>query len=108
MSDQLECEIGNAGPGEALVVSVRGEVDLSTAPDLESCVRGSLDGAGTSVVLDLAGLSFIDSSGLRVLVSLSNDARSNGASLVLRNVPRQAQRVMDITGLSEWFDIASD
>jgi anti-anti-sigma regulatory factor len=39
-----------------------------------------------------------------VLVSASKDAQSRGATFGLRNVPRHAQRVLDITGLSEWFD----
>jgi anti-sigma B factor antagonist len=108
MSDQLECEIGNALAGEPLVVSVRGEVDLATAPELESSVQRAFTVAPDSVLLDLAGMTFIDSSGLRVLVALSNEARSRDAKLTLRNVPRHAERVLDLTGLSEWFDRAPD
>ena len=108
MSDQLECEIGSALAGEALVVSVRGEVDLATAPELEASVRQAFTIAPDAVLLDLAGLTFIDSSGLRVLVALSNEARERDASLQLRNVPRHAERVLDLTGLAEWFDRAPD
>jgi anti-anti-sigma factor len=108
MSDQLECEIGPALAGEPLVVSVRGEVDLATAPELESCVQQAFATAPDSVLLDLGGLTFIDSSGLRVLVALSNDARARGAALSLRNVPRHAERVLDLTGLSDWFNRAPD
>ena len=39
MSEQLECEIGRVHAGEPLVVTVRGEVDLATAPELESCIQ---------------------------------------------------------------------
>ena len=70
MSDQLECEIGSARTGEAVVVTVRGEVDLATAPELESCLQRAFGAAPDGVVLDLEGLTFIDSSGLRVLVAL--------------------------------------
>lgn len=108
MSDQLECEIGSARAGEPLVVSVRGEVDLATAPELESCLQRAFGDAPTGVVLDLEGLTFIDSSGLRVLVARAKEARTRDASLTLRNVPRHAQRVLDLTGLSEWFDRAPD
>lgn len=106
MSDQLECEIGTALAGEPLVVTVKGEVDLATATELEATVQRAFEIVPESVHLDLAGLSFIDSSGLRVLVALTNEARSRDASLVLRNVPRHAERVLDLTGLSEWFDRA--
>lgn len=108
MSDQLACEIGNALAGEPLVVTVRGEVDLATAPELESCVQRAFAIAPESVLLDLNGLTFIDSSGLRVLVALSNEARARDATLGLRNVPRHAERVLELTGLSEWFDRAPD
>ena len=87
-----------------MVVTVRGEVDLATAPDLASSVRGALEGSPSSLILDLEGLAFIDSSGLRELVTLSEEARSRGASFVLRKVPRVAQRVLELTGLTEWFE----
>lgn len=108
MSEQLECEVGSANGAEPLVVTVRGEVDLATAPEFESCIQRAFVAAPKAVLLDLEGLTFIDSSGLRVLVALSKDARSRDASLALRNVPRHAQRVLDLTGLSEWFDRAPD
>jgi anti-sigma B factor antagonist len=108
MSDQLECAIGNALAGEPLVVTVRGEVDLATSPELESIVQQAFAVGPQSVLLDLGGLTFIDSSGLRVLVALSNDARAREAKLVLRNVPRHAERVLHLTGLAEWFDRAPD
>jgi anti-sigma B factor antagonist len=104
MGNPLECEVGTVRSGEPLVVIVRGEVDLATSPQLESSVQDAFAGAPSSVILDLEGLAFIDSSGLRVLVSLSEEARSRGATLVLRNVPRHAQRVLELTGLTDWFE----
>jgi anti-anti-sigma factor len=108
MSDQLVCEIGTALAGEPVVVTVRGEVDLATAPQLEASVTQVFTTDAGSVVLDLAGMTFIDSSGLRVLVALSNDGRERGTALSLRNVPRHADRVLDLTGLAEFFDRAPD
>jgi anti-sigma B factor antagonist len=108
MRDQLECEIGSARAGEAVVVTIRGEVDLATAPELELCLQRAFGESADGVVLDLDGLTFIDSSGLRVLVALAKDARSRDASFTLTNVPRHAQRVLDLTGLSEWFDRGPD
>jgi anti-anti-sigma factor len=108
MSDQLECEIGTPLAGAAVIVSVRGEVDLATASELEAYVNEAFAAAEGSVVLDLAAMTFIDSSGLRVLVALSNDARARSEQLALRNVPRHAERVLDLTGLAEWFDRAPD
>ena len=104
MSNRFECEIGKVENGAGCVLAVRGDIDLASAPDFETSLRMALDGSPSSITIDLAGLTFIDSSGLRVLVSLTKEAESRGATIELRNVPRHAQRVLDITGLSEWFD----
>ena len=108
MASPLECSFGSFRSGESVVVTVNGEVDLATAPELEACVLRALEGAPSSVVLDLGGLTFIDSSGLRTLVSASRAAATHGATLALRNVPSHAQRVLDLTGLADSFPVADD
>jgi anti-sigma B factor antagonist len=104
MTNRFECDIDNAVSGAKCVLTIRGDIDLASAHDFETCLRTALDGSPSSITLDLAALTFIDSSGLRALMSVSKEAQSRGATLGLRNVPRHAQRVLDITGLSEWFD----
>jgi anti-anti-sigma factor len=105
MEGRLQCEVGSVHAGAPRAVTVRGEVDLATASDLESFVRSALGEAPDGVVLDLAELTFIDSSGLRVLVALAKDAESRGTTLALRNLPRHAQRVLELTGLGDWFEV---
>jgi anti-sigma B factor antagonist len=105
MDGRLQCDVANVQTGELRTVTVRGEVDLATASDLESFVRSALVEAPDGVVLDLAQLTFIDSSGLRVLVALAKDAESRGTALALRNLPRHAQRVFELTGLGDWFEV---
>ena len=105
MDGRLECEIGGIAGDRPRTVKVRGEVDLATAPELETTVKQVLDDAPRGVDLDLQDLTFIDSSGLRSLVALSKDASARGLSLALRNVPRHAQRVLELTGLDAWFDL---
>src|SRR5258705_13752261 len=101
MTNRFECDIDNTPAGAACVLTVRGDIDLASASDFEAALRGALDGSPSSIMIDLTELSFIDSSGLRVLVSLSKEAQARGASFGLRNIPRHAQRVLDITGLTE-------
>jgi anti-anti-sigma factor len=105
MDGRLECEVRDGQAGQRRPVEVRGEVDLATAPHLEAVVRTTLEQAPDGVVLDLAQLTFIDSSGLRALVALAKDADSRGTSLALRNLPRHAQRVLELTGLGDWFEV---
>ncbi len=107
MDGRLVCEIvGAAGSGRR-TVKVSGEVDLATAPELEAQVDPVLDGASAGVALDLEALTFIDSSGLRALVALAKDAQSRGVAFSLENVPRHAQRVLELTGLADWFDFST-
>ena len=108
MASPLECSFGSFRAGEPVVVTVNGEVDLATSSELEQCVLRALEGAPSSVVLDLGGLTFIDSSGLRTLVSTSRAASTRDATLALRNVPSHAQRVLDLTGLADSFPLADE
>ncbi|MDZ5620062.1 STAS domain-containing protein [Nocardioides bizhenqiangii] len=86
------------------VVRAVGEVDLSTAQDLAAAVRPCL-ADGESVVLDLSGVEFIDSSGLGTLVQLLKEAARNGASLTLGGVTASTYRLLEVTGLAAVFDV---
>ena len=107
MNGRLVCEVGGTPTDGRRTVKIRGEIDLATAAELEMRVREVLADAPGGVDLDLAALTFIDSSGLRTLVALAKDATSRGGSFSLRNVPRHAQRVLELTGLDEWFDVSN-
>lgn len=85
------------GAGE-IRVRVSGEVDLRTA-DL---LLGALSPAGDRrIALDLTEMTFIDSTGLSVLIA----ARKAGAVIVLRNPPPQMQKLLSITGLGAEFPV---
>jgi anti-sigma B factor antagonist len=82
------------------VVRVQGELDIATAPDLERAVLRPRP-PGENVVLDLAGLRFIDSTGLRILLRARTEARTGRWNLYLRNVPDNVQRLFTISGVAE-------
>ena len=82
------------------VVVVAGELSLTEAKALErhlSEVLATTD--EQQVVLDLAGVAFIDSTGLGVLVRAHQAASQRGIRLAVRNPGRQAQRLLTLTGL---------
>jgi anti-anti-sigma factor len=86
-------------PTEA-VVSLAGEIDMSTAPKLSSTITDLLfDAPPPRVVLDMAGVTFCDSQGLGTLVVLSRKATMAQSCLVLTSVGDFLLRVLDITGL---------
>jgi anti-sigma B factor antagonist len=80
------------------VVSVRGEVDLVSCDELRRALHEALQ-SSTHAVVDLAELSFIDSSGLSVLVDAHRKARDAGGVLVVRNPTPMLRRLLDITRL---------
>lgn len=86
---------------ERAILAVRGEIDLLTAPTLGDLLGLVVDRGERRVVLDLAGLSFIDAAGLHVIASASARLRSFGGFLTLRSVPSRTRTILTIAGLAD-------
>lgn len=83
-----------------VLVAVSGEADIVTAPDLEAALREQL--VAGAVRLDLGGLSFMDSSGIRVLDAIVRDLAPNGWALVIDPALQPpVRRVITLTGLTD-------
>ena len=81
------------------VVVLGGEIDAHTAPRLADFFAAFPDGFENGVVIDLAAVTFMDSSGLRILVDLNGRAAEAGVTMVLRSPSRAVARVIEISGL---------
>ena len=81
--------------------SIVGEVDASTSPTVAAALAVVPDGGRKSgrIVVETSGVSFIDSSGLRVLIELSERAAALGAKVVLASPSRSMARLIELTGL---------
>jgi anti-sigma B factor antagonist len=89
-------------------VRVEGELALTSSSLLELAVERELE-ANRDVLLDLSGIAFIDSAGLRAMTALVRSAKSNGRRLRLSSdLPPHARRLMEIVGLLPFVPIASD
>ena len=86
------------------VVRTAGDLDIAAAEEFVDVVRASL-GRCSEVEIDLAEVTFIDSSGLGALVRLRKEAEAKNASLHLINVSAATDRLLQLTGLTEFFDI---
>jgi anti-anti-sigma factor len=93
-------------PDRQVFAVIAGELDITTADELRAGLRDAAAGGG-SLCIDLAGIDFVDSSGLGALVKLHNTAEEHGTELELRNVPSKVQRLLEITKLSDLFVIAA-
>jgi len=88
--------------------ALSGEIDLSTVEDVESELRTAIDGGTGVVALDLREVSFLDSSGLRLLLRLHKELADAGRRLVLVQGPRRVARVFELTGAEDQFEIVAD
>jgi anti-anti-sigma factor len=96
----LGVEVVDVGP--PAIVVVRGEVDVATSPELDAVVA-ALDVG--DIVLDLAGVTFMASSGLASLLRADRHAIEHGGRLTLRTPSRQVREVLDMTHLLDRFTI---
>jgi anti-anti-sigma factor len=87
--------------GATLLISPRGELDISTTQALDVVLRKGIDGDAPRVILDLRGVSFIDSTGLRLLVFAASRSRSNGDRLRMMRGSEAVERVLLVSGLEQ-------
>jgi anti-sigma B factor antagonist len=83
------------------VVFVGGEVDLATCPQLRDALAELVDQEVYHLIVDLEGVSFLDSSGIGVLVSVLRRTRDHGGSLRLTAPGPQVRRVLELTGVTK-------
>lgn len=109
--DRMELRTRRDGDG-ALVVS--GDLDAGSANAFERILDPIVDGppdargeraGGSTIVIDVRGVEFMDSSGLRTLVAASLRAGRRGGRIVLRDVGPRLWRLLEITGLNDHFGI---
>ncbi len=96
----FEVKIGGLEEGTR-TISVRGELDLSTAPELEGPLNEALEEGEGSLLIDLSGCEFIDSTGIALIVRAWQrlDSGEDGRSLAICSQNDQVRRVLEITGL---------
>lgn len=80
------------------VLGVRGEVDSATAPAFREAVNRA-QASGVPVVFDLGGVTFMDSSGLHVLLEAAGTQDEDPASGIIRQASRPVRRLLELTGL---------
>ena len=86
--------------GEVVVASLTGEIDLSNATELERSVADLVPNGALGLVLDLSGLTYIDSSGIRLLLSLAGRLRWRGQELALAAPDgARCRRVLSMAGV---------
>jgi anti-anti-sigma factor len=92
--------------GVVHMISLSGELDLATAPAVErELERVEATDAG-SIVLDLSDLTFMDSTGARLIIQAHQRSRADANRLALLRGPAAVQRVLELSGVSDLLPFA--
>lgn len=100
-------EITSTDRGKDTVVAVTGELDVFTAPQLESALQDLVNGGRPDIVVDLSGVEFLDSTGLGVMVKALKWAREAGGGLRVVATQERITKVFTITGLDEVMQLSA-
>jgi anti-sigma B factor antagonist len=93
--------------GDAVIVEATGELDVVSAEKFQTALEHVLVSDASSVVLDLSKLDFIDSSGLRALLIISEQSSMDGTRLsIRRELSPSVERLLDLTGCAERLPMA--
>ena len=88
------------------VIAVTGEIDVATAPQLREWLQRVIAQGESTVVLDLLGVTFLDSTALGVLVGALKRCREAGGDLYIVVADPRIMKIFEITGLTNVFTIA--
>jgi anti-sigma B factor antagonist len=97
-------ELSTRECGGQVVVALRGELDVADAADVAVSL-GVIAASGRTVIVDLEGLKFLDSSGLAALARARQQARLAGSDLLLAAPQKQVLRILAITRLIDVFAV---
>lgn len=97
------------GSSGTVVVTVAGEVDIATAPDLHAALLEAVIVHNPAVIdVDLSVCTFLDCSGIRVLIAAHTSAQANGCQVRISHPRRFVRLVLELTGLLDMFTAPDD
>jgi len=96
-------EIHESNENGVAVLTVVGRMDTNTSPAAEKAITHQIEGGARRILLDLAGLEYMSSAGLRVLLLGVKKARASGATLSLSGVRKEIQEILVVSGFASFF-----
>ena len=102
-----QLSISSQRDGDAHVIGLSGELDLATAANVEQELRRVEATDASSIVVDLSGLTFMDSTGVRLLMQAQARSRADSDRLRLLRGPADVQRVFELCGVDGLLPFAA-
>jgi anti-sigma B factor antagonist len=89
------------------IIDVEGEVDTNTAPELQDKLVPMVQ-PNSKILLDMKGVTYMSSAGLRFVLTLYRRANAQGARIVLATVSPEIQETMEMVGFMKFFTLSAD
>ncbi len=90
---------------ESWIFEIAGELDLETANNFKDILNHSLDQKMANIVLDCTELTFIDSTGLGVLINTYKRIKEDNFIINIKNPKQNFNKLLNITGLNKLFEV---
>ncbi len=104
----VELKVSTWSQGDHTVVSVTGEIDLYTAPTLQSELMTAINNGHVQLIVDMSSVEFCDSTGINVLLGALRRAREQGGDLQLARPGSAIRKVLQVTGLEAVFTVLDE
>ena len=101
-------EMESTNDGSKGRVTLTGELDIATVPRVQQAVDAMLADGVSQITIDLAGVGFVDSSGLRLFIVLDQRAAAEGWTLALTRPTPQALTVFRVSGVEDELPFIED
>ena len=98
-------EINRRESGDIVVFDITGEIDLYNAPEIKEKIKEEMNKSKVNIIINLDKVTYIDSSGIGVLISSLSNLKKVGGALKLINVYASVRKVFELTKLTSFFDI---
>jgi anti-sigma B factor antagonist len=104
--DKQDFAVERSDGPDRVTIAVRGDVDLGTVDALSQALEQATRDGG-QVVIDMTDVTFLDSTGVRVLVEAYRSAQRNGGALYVRGARHWVARVLEVTGVARLLTMPS-
>ena len=105
----VELRVSSRSQGDHVVLALAGEIDLYTAPKLQTELTSALGASKSAhIVVDMSAVEFCDSTGMNVLLAAHRKAREQGGDLELAGPRATVRKILQVTGLETVFTVLDD
>jgi anti-sigma B factor antagonist len=103
--EEAGMEINRRETGDVVIFDIKGEIDLYNAPAIKEKIKDEINKGKVNIIINLDKVSYIDSSGIGVLISSLSNLKKVGGAMKLINVYASVRKVFELTKLTSFFEI---